>query len=579
MKTFVIAFIAGLGALLLAPEAQAQFIDCGPGGADCTETLYGFGNPPPQGPFTLTQGLVRTLPSGACRTENTAVQQGQVRIREQNNCVVSPTTRCPVEVPNIEDDSVTFAVVQLRFSVGPLGLLAIVSARALRNDPNLGFRELSGTCNASGDDCSLDSDCDPGDVCRSTCFSDPGTACGIHADCPNLDCRTQLDWDGIGFCSNELVLTQCNTDADCPGEETCLGGFTRDFSENSGGCCQSTTGAGCGTLFGTPEYPALDSGKPAPRRNNFEAPVWLFEGGRATPWDLDVITVPGQQEGICSQNITRACGANGDLETGAQNGKCTSGTNGCAAAPFDPADPALPSACDDVAFGGIAGDVCDFSEDFYRNTSELLINGSPDPTKCGGGTRFAGRPGEMCALPFDIPDGDPQPGCALINFGIIALPDIDCDGIDDTTQGRCTPLPLQQLPPPAPPDMICDDPSRCPSCTQDSDCASGNCINNGDLCPFLAEFNWFLDSNNDDIGDQCQCGDGNADGAITGVDIGAVALCANDPLAGAFCDATIVDATGDNATTAEDIGGIVAAVNGTIPTSALECLRNSPPAP
>lgn len=53
-----------------------------------------------------------------------------------------------------------------------------------------------------------------------------------------------------------------------------------------------------------------------------------------------------------------------------------------------------------------------------------------------------------------------------------------------------------------------------------------------------------------------------------------MALCANDPFAGEFCDATIVDATGDNATTAEDIGGIVAAVNGTIQTADLTCVRN-----
>jgi hypothetical protein len=86
--------------------------------------------------------------------------------------------------------------------------------------------------------------------------------------------------------------------------------------------------------------------------------------------------------------------------------------------------------------------------------------------------------------------------------------------------------------------------------------------------------NWFLDTNNDDIGDECQCGDGNGDGAITGLDIAAVAVCANDPLSNPICDSTIIDATGDNATTAEDIGGIVAAVTGAILPSDLQCLRN-----
>ena len=83
-----------------------------------------------------------------------------------------------------------------------------------------------------------------------------------------------------------------------------------------------------------------------------------------------------------------------------------------------------------------------------------------------------------------------------------------------------------------------------------------------------------LDTNGDGIGDACQCGDVNEDGAITGIDIGGMSLCANGVVP---CDSTIADADGDGVTTALDIAGVVAVVNGTIATSALDCQRANPP--
>ena len=89
-------------------------------------------------------------------------------------------------------------------------------------------------------------------------------------------------------------------------------------------------------------------------------------------------------------------------------------------------------------------------------------------------------------------------------------------------------------------------------CTTDADCPTGNCLADGDLCPFLGEERQFEDTNDDKIGDQCQCqcADGNSDGAITNLDIAATALCANGVT---FCDSTLIDATGDNATTARTL--------------------------
>ncbi len=53
-----------------------------------------------------------------------------------------------------------------------------------------------------------------------------------------------------------------------------------------------------------------------------------------------------------------------------------------------------------------------------------------------------------------------------------------------------------------------------------------------------------------------------------------MALCVNGAASPEDCDPTIIDATGDNAATAEDIGGIVATVNGAVRASDLECIRN-----
>ena len=56
-----------LGLLLLAPLAQAQFIDCSGG---CSETLYGVGNDPAEGPFLHTHATVRQTPGdGSCGPE------------------------------------------------------------------------------------------------------------------------------------------------------------------------------------------------------------------------------------------------------------------------------------------------------------------------------------------------------------------------------------------------------------------------------------------------------------------------------------------------------------------------------
>ena len=176
-----ILIIVCLG-MLLAPVAQAQFIDCdGPGGpgTGCSEILYGLGNDNPLGPFTQSTIIGRNGPGdGSCGPELLFPVRGQIRLREQDSCVVAADTRCPVEIPLITDDSGYLNANKALFEIPGLGFVAGLAASLIDMGGNLGQRQLSGTCGVSGDECALDSECDAqnaGDVCRSTCFSEPGT--------------------------------------------------------------------------------------------------------------------------------------------------------------------------------------------------------------------------------------------------------------------------------------------------------------------------------------------------------------------------------------------------------------------
>ena len=558
--------VASLIVLMAAPfaEAQVSVIDCSGG---CSSDTYGFSDEPiPEGGSTREVGVI--LKTGgrsrlgrsdgvSCAGEEYFSAKGQALVTEQDSCTVTSTNRCQVEMPDIAATSGIFNQNRADIDLGEAGLVGVSAGILQSFQGNVGVREINGTCTVSGDNCGVDADCTGGGVCRSTCFSDPGTQCASDADCTNADCITAIDWDALGRCSDnagdgsEICSRGGN---ECPAGESCLDGFVVSNSEESCVCCQSTGGQGC-SLFGWVEYPALVCPNPSPRPVRRDGPDWIFQGGRSTEWVHDIITVNGQQEGVCMTNRQRSCGARGSFWAGSDEGKCQSGTDSCQGNdPFNPADPAQASECDDVAFGGLAGDFCDFREQGYRiPPAHLLPDNRPDPIKCPSNIRFmTGFPDRDCRIPVDIPEGDPQPGCRLNNFGIGGRPDTDCNGIDDSTEGRCHP------------DGVA-------SCSQDSDCVSGICISDGDLCPFLEETSSFLDSNADGRGDQCQCGDVNGDGAISGPDIGGMALCANGA---AFCDGTLSDTEGDNVVTANDIGGVVSVVNGNAQTTDLICVRD-----
>ena len=568
-------------------DAQAQVIDCSGG---CTTVQYGLGNDPKEGPYLNTVGLGHPGPGdGSCGPKRWFRFQGRIKMMDQDSCVVSSTNRCMVEVPLGTLDSGYSNVNLGTFDLGPLGILNGLGALFTDVSNNIGHRQLNGTCTDTGTECGLDTDCTGGtDVCRSTCFSDPSTLCGSHQDCVDAglganDCVTKTEFDGIGTCGDNV--TMCTDDSDCPvAGDVCFAGWRIRFANESCVCCQSTTATACAAIAGWVESPAVNCPFPAWDTPIQGASDFIFEGGRGTKFAHNFITPPGQQEGLCAGTVKdgtldlggvgggndggRPCGARGDFWAGANNGKCASGAATCGDDPFDPSDPALPSSCDDVAFGGIAGDFCDFRERGVRardGQPNVNPDGTYDVAQCQATISYmVATPNALCTIPTDIPDGDPQAGCSLTNFGIAAQPDLDCNGIDDTVEGRC--MGAGGTP--------CSDPAICPPCAQDSDCASGVCVSDGDLCPFIGEEFFFRDSNNDNIGDECQCGDQSGDGSITSIDIAGTAQCANGLLPFEACNATLVDTDADNATTALDIAGVVATVNGILAPSDLRCLRN-----
>lgn len=563
------------------------------------------------------------------------VYRGRLEIRENTTCEPNVGTRCPVEFPEERFASGDFNTNTIVLSLGPLGFLGASAGGWTSYQGSVGFRQLNGRCvDADGASvttaCITDADCDidirreqcdegvcvqyiqannptqsdfdpfkvggtarvsvqncwddaqctgPGESCQATCALS-GENCQSDADCSEAgdSCSTRIDWDGIGKCTDTAGdgSELCFSNGDCPANEECLDGFLRVNDKDSCICCTSSSGTACPALAGLPEYPALGCPAPTGLPIRRDAPDFIFDGNRDTRLEHEHIIVPGQREGLCFGNRQRGCGVIGDLKEGADQGKCTNGVGtGCVVG--DGNNPPLPSPCDDIDFGGIAGDRCDFSDDGIRGSSaiEVRADGRANPGSCTGPIiTIRAEPGKRCNIPRAfVPQGDPQPGCPLVNFGIEGRPDDDCNGIDDAAEGRCHPVGAS-------------------SCTVDADCDSspgaqdGICVNGGDLCEFLGEngANVFLDTNGDGVGDECQCGDfGDRtgtpitnDGFLGSLDISGMALCANGVIIGSECDTAFMDANGDIATTALDIGGVVQAVNGTISPQSLVCLGNFP---
>ena len=705
MKRILMVVLA-LG--LMAPVANAQYIDCGPGGADCTEWKYGGANPPgPLGwdlPNTRVRVTVLAFGSQnriACLNEGGQTQNFEplsfkslMTIREQNNCVVSEGNRCQVEIPDRPRESGDFNNAKIITPIGTLGIVGAHGSAISSYQGSLGFRQLNGRCvDGAGDtvltQCTTDADCDTtireecdttrgvcvwyrqaedpsepdfdpekvggtqtdvitkcwnngqcggGETCQSTCMNS-GANCQSDADCGAGDqCSTRIKIDGIGKCvpdadvanHNGIGTGLCILDDSDPGNpvqqcaagETCMDGW--NIFQDGCVCCVSDTGTICPNLIGIPDNSELECPRASVQPFRRNVPDFVFKGGAGTDFGHEAKITPGAQEGNCFGNRQRGCGFLGDEAAGQVFGKCTSGvatcsisgetctiinsdgTDDCPAGAGictspcllgDPVNPPLPSPCDDVAFGGIEGDRCDYAINGYIDFAapNVLPDGSHNPIQCKGNpVTIRMTPDENCVIASDTGNNDANavtiPGCQHINSGLEALPDFDCNEVDDRLQGRCHPV------------------GRGPDgdinfqCTQDSDCddpagpgGDGICVTS-DVCPFLTEDpdNTFRDSNGDGIGDECQCGDfGDRsvipiqnDGFVTNIDIAGAAQCANgvfqpDPIIQTIqqCDPTYLDADADFSVTSLDIAGIASVVRGTIATTDLQCLGNLIPQP
>lgn len=468
------------------------------GAALAAETLYGLN---PGSEFKLRFAGLST----ACGAEIRYPIKGRIALEEDETC--DPATgSCAVQIA-VGANASGFFLQGTSLTAFASGLLGLGFAQYHPVVSGSGLRQLDGRCaNNPGQVCATSADCG-GASCASSCFASPATTCSADADCGAGDtCRTRVVWS----------VLQLATPDGCT-------------------CCQDTTGAGC-IFLGASQYPSLQCEPPTHVTNTIRRgmPDWLFAGGAGTGFAMESVVVSGQSEGVCSINRSRPCGTLGDGLAG--------------------------GACDHTASGGLVGDSCDRSEDGLRGigTVGLLADGSPNPSACAVGLyHLEGTPNAECAVGVDVPDGDPQSGCAVLNLGTEARPDLDCNGVDDTLEGRCSP-------------------DGAALCSTDADCASGLCITGGDLCPYYIESTPFADSNWDGRGDQCQCADFNGDGQLTGIDIGGAALCANGALS---CEASIGDADGDQATTQVDVTGVIAVLNGSVAPSDLDCLRSTSPTP
>jgi hypothetical protein len=284
------------------------------------------------------------------------------------------------------------------------------------------------------------------------------------------------------------------------------------FDLDAGGCLGSPGGSQSQICCNSDEFDAIDicqtiggigvAKYPAtPNLSSFggnykDFPDFLFDGDIANhpPYgkfeiDLDK-EVPGQRYGVCLVN--RDVG-------------CDCGENGASCGLNDEADP-CPTLDADPDAEGLQPDSCDLLDKGYRLSPEhRFADGSPNPNECAGTLYvFRGTPNQDCLISTTYQttlgfNGDPGPDCSVRNFGPHTRPDLNCNNVDDTTEGA-----LQ---------------------------AGGVGGPVGDLCPFYSEVDGLLDTNGDGRGDECQCGDANGDGAVDVNDILAVNDIIFNPLA------------------------------------------------
>ena len=572
---------------------------------DCRVYKYGYGtysklnrygNPgstqcgPVLGPSAVKGQIVQILPKlSVCDETNTADTGGW----------------CPGVTPRTDQNSPPADRSTLEAAGRSSGGPFIIDPSVVSSNENAAFRLVD--CGATTPRGVDPAECGAGqlavvwdDDAPGEC-STAGTACRLDADCPGAEtCGASFTIGfGLKFNQNGNAGTTrcvaggnlCSTDADCAGADVC------ELASGDTICCQSVVPGFCPNVVGFGDYPDLNRPVNLPVVDRLQQAPQIHSGGRGSGHQQSqTFVLTDEQTGQTVQLEGRCSDGGCQDDTSLQNFRplqngCTGsrknfttpcglievaqGNDPCNALDAHPNDTCFNTFVDDNFSGNHkpcasdadcdAGDTCDtafqpdvctFAEIGNRvNSSTMLPDSNPNPGVCNwfpvylvgneidlspGGTGrstdcglaqwyhegIPGQDADVNAFFTSDLEGDPQPGCQIKLTGSFIRVDADCDGVDDAVP---------------------------------------------DLCPRLSELNTTLDTNLDGIGDECQCGDVNKDGAVTGIDIGGAAICAND---GTTCDPTQSDADGDGSVTATDIGGIVAVVNGNAATSDLRCARN-----
>lgn len=574
--TIGVAFMAAVLAITIAGSADAQTPSAT--GVDCPQWIedqMGFANEVDTLCDAYKQGMgggtdpegtairFRFAPGGspACGAGSTRFPgKGQLIFVEPSGCTVSGATTCPGQITDgnligAPQLGVSFQEASVRTDLGSVVISAPMSFRHgdnlnrslyTRYDCNGPLPDsitgANGRCIGGtnlGAICTQDSDCGGVlGVCSLSELVDMSECTGtiavwreeIKSACvggatPGATCASDADCGG-GLCDFDATIAHqwgVNNNANPSDPDPCQ--RTGDAL-----CCQSSPSFVCPNVLGHQQYPVDPAGglgclvnipvnQPIDDRRILTAPI-VFDDQVGSVFRMPrTWTRAGQEFGNCSDDEREPCsafdnpgGLDGDAYCADLGvGFCNLGEPGLRVNASDMVQPiGLP---DDFRCNHVAIDLRGFASD---------ASGTPG-TSVQCGIQAFWQPGEGSR--------DPQAGCFLRNFGSYTVPDLDCNGLDDRFE------------------------------------PGGQGV---DFCPAIAEVDGLADSNGDGIGDECQCGDVSGDGAITGVDIGGIALCANGAT---NCDATQVDGDGDGSTTSLDIAGVVSVVNGGA-TSTLLCAQN-----
>jgi hypothetical protein len=357
----------------------------------------------------------------------------------------------------------------------------------------------------------------PGAICSAT------AQCGTGGTCALVDCNPQ-NFRLKPSSGTRYLLPEARRIAlgRAPGatylrwdygqiefnDRVALNTALRSHSDSSTTCCAGSD-TGCNTVIsGSPPYPLLlqrtcaVSTLPTSRRHAFSTEDsltadWIFEAGKGSAFYSDPVhLLPGQMVGHCANNgniacskpeVAALCPATPQQLTATSYRCCFAG-------------PGQTHTCgNECAVAGVGG-TCDFTEPGHR--AQIVLQrtdfGEPRPSACASSLYvFRGTPNQGCTLvPFYVFPGDPGNDCGISNFGSERRDDADCDGFADTDPDGAGPL---------------------------ADI---------DLCPFLAEWDQDLDTDEDCgdpalpgfpgprcRGDECECGDASANGEVNVSDI------------------------------------------------------------